>query len=127
MKKYLFLLCSLVISSVAFAANSENASVTSLKANTLSESFLPVCKFSISNPTGVIHNPSPNYGTTYGFSVLLSCPQEKDVTATVSVHIGKDIVANEIVTIKAGKKSEACNGIEVNKEYIGQKYYLTVE
>ena len=126
MKKYLFLLCSLVISSVAFAANSENASVTSLKANTLSESFLPVCKFSISKPTGVIYDTSSG-GTTYGFSVLLSCPQEKDVTATVSVHIGKDIVANEIVTIKAGQKSEICKGINVNREYVGQKYYLTVE
>ena len=127
MKKYLFLLCSLVISSVAFAANSENASVTSLKANTLSESFLPVCKFSISNPTGEIRGTSTGNGVTYNFSVLLSCPQEKDVTATVSVHIGKDIVANEIVTIKAGMKSEACGGIKVNREYVGQKYYLTVE
>lgn len=123
MKRYLFLLCSLVISSVAFAANSEKQSVISDNPNQITTQDYPqVCKFSIDNPCGIITRE----GCTEKFQVLMNCPLKEDVTVTVSVHIGERVVKNQLVTIFAGNKSSRSVAITLSK-YYGQSYCLTVE
>lgn len=87
-----------------------------------------VCKFSLSSTTGTIAKEiSSGICSTFKFKVLLSCPQEAEVSATVSVIIDNEVVANKVVSIEKGKKESTECEIEVGGDYIGKKYKLKVE
>ena len=118
MKKFLFLLVSAFIlcTSNVFATNSKETNSTKTENP-------QVCKFSLSHYTGTINSSS----RTAPVTVLLSCAQEEDVTATVDVYIDGELVASKLYTITAGKKESESSSIEVPSEYKGKKYILDVE
>ena len=117
MKKFLFLLVSAFIlcTSNVFATNSKETNSTKTENP-------QVCKFSLSHYTGTITSSSTNNVT-----VLLSCAQEEDVTATVDVYIDGELVASKLYTITAGNKQSRNEWIEVPSEYNGKRYTLKVE
>lgn len=124
MRRTLFLLCSFVFSSLAFAANSTMQG----NSNEADQMILTqeVCKFSLSSTTGTIKKEAGNYKSGV-FRVQLSCPQEREVNATVSLSIDGEVVANKVVSIKKNEKESADCYIYVGSEYEGKKYKLTVE
>lgn len=114
------LLCSLVISAIAFASVSEDLP---LGTENPTEENPQVCKFSIDTPTGTITSG----GETLISHVLLSCEQEDDVTATVTLWIDGEALHNKLATIEKGKKSSKGFYFGSLKDYAGKKYKLTVE
>ena len=117
MKKFLFLLVSAFIlcTSNVFATNSKETNSTKTENP-------QVCKFSLNHYTGTINSNSTNFVT-----VLLSCAQEEDVTATVDVYIDGELVASKLYTITAGKKESSSSYIVVSSENNGKRYTLKVE
>lgn len=85
-------------------------------------SFL-VCQFSLTRYSGTINSS----GYTGKFQVGLSCPQEKDVRASVGVYIDGKLVASKVVTIPAGKDYSKSISIHVGTEYRGMSYELGVQ
>lgn len=81
-----------------------------------------VCQFSLTSYSGTIHS-----GNTDNFNVGLSCPQEKDVRATVIVFINNEHAASKVVTIKAGKDYSESIFINVGHSYNGERYKLVVQ
>ncbi|MBO7194035.1 MAG: hypothetical protein J6V47_07085 [Bacteroidaceae bacterium] len=118
MKKFLFLLVSAFIlcTSNVFATNSKETNSTKTENP-------QVCKFSLSHYTGTINLSS----RTAQVTVLLSCAQEEDVTATVDVYIDGELVASKLYTITAGNKKSGSAWIAVPSEYNGKRYTLKVE
>lgn len=80
-----------------------------------------VCVFSLTSYSGTI-----NSGTTSTFKVGLSCPQDKDARATVTVYIDGEEVASKVVVIKAGKDYSESEAILVGAAYNGKPYKLNV-
>ena len=119
MKKILFLLVS------AFALCTSNVCATNGQQTTVAqvENSPQVCKFSLDHYRGTI---SPS-ALTDAVTVILSCAQPEDVTATVDVYVDGERVASKLFTISAGKDSSSSGCIKVPKEYIGKKYVLEVE
>ena len=117
MKKFLFLLVSAFIlcTSNVFATNSKETNSTKTENP-------QVCKFSLNHYTGTILTS----GQTKSVTVLLSCAQEEDVTATVDVYIDGELVASKLYTITAGQKNSASACIAVGG-YNGKRYTLKVE
>ncbi|MBE6212754.1 MAG: hypothetical protein E7129_06425 [Rikenellaceae bacterium] len=118
MKKIIVLLV-LVFAMSSFNAFATNNETTT---STQSDSNWRTCQFSLSSYTGTISDNS----YTRTFKVLLNCPQESDISATVYVHIDGECVASDVVTIKAGKteSEEVC--IKVRSVYQDKEYTLTV-
>lgn len=117
MKKFLFLLVS------AFILCTSNVFATNIKETNSTKTENPqVCKFSLSHYTGTITS-----GSTNSVTVLLSCAQEEDVTATVDVYIDGELVASKLYTITAGYKDSQGSSIKVPSEYNGKRYTLKVE
>lgn len=114
------LLCSLVISAIAFASVSENLP---LGTENPTEENPQVCKFSVSSTTGTISSD----GKSSEFSVLLSCEQDEDINATVTLWIDNEAVANKVVTVSKGKLKSNATSFIVSWDYAGKKYKLTVE
>lgn len=120
MKKILILLISVFVLGAynVYATNSEKASS--------SETENPqVCKFSLDSYTGTILDTYPP--STSFFKVILSCPQEEDVTATVDLYIEGELIASMVVDITKGEKESGNCSFKVSKEYVGKKYTLRVE
>ena len=117
MKKIIVLLV-LVFAMSSFNAFATNNETTT---STQSDSNWRTCQFSLSSYTGTI---SRNHETS-SFRVLLNCPQESDISATVYVHIDGECVASRVVTIKAGQTNSPDVRIKVNG-YYQKKYTLTV-
>lgn len=118
MKKFLFLLVPAFIlcTSNVFATNSKETNSTKTENP-------QVCKFSLNHYTGTIATSS----RTSMVTVLLSCAQEEDVTATVDVYIDGELVASQLYTITAGNKNSSSASISVPSEYNGKRYTLKVE
>lgn len=114
------LLCTLVISAIAFASVSENLP---LGTENSTESAQQVCKFSVSKTTGTIDT----YGQSESFTVLLSCEQAEDINATVTIWIDGEAVANMVVKVSKGKTKSSSQYFSGLKDYKGNKYKLTVE
>lgn len=116
MKKVLFAIVALLmLCPIGFASVVEVPSESA-------SSFL-VCQFSLTDYSGTI---SSN-GYTGNFQVGLSCPQEKDVRASVGVYIDGKIVASKVVTIPAGKDYSNSISIYVGPDYNGMSYELGVQ
>lgn len=115
MKKVLFAIVALLmLCPIGFASVVEVPSQSA-------SSFL-VCQFSLTDYSGTINN-----GCTGQFKVGLSCPQEKDVRASVGVYIDGKIVASKVVTIPAGEDYSNSISIKVGHEYNGMSYELGVQ
>ncbi len=115
MKKVLFAIVALLmLCPIGFASVVEVPSQSA-------SSFL-VCQFSLTDYSGTISN-----GTTDQFKVGLSCPQEKDVRASVGVYIDGKIVASKVVTIPAGEDYSDYISIRVGSDYNGMSYELGVQ
>jgi len=117
MKKIIVLLV-LVFAMSSFNAFATNNETTT---STQSDSNWRTCQFSLSSYTGTISGSE-----TLRFKVLLNCPQESDISATVYVHIDGECVASDVVTIKAGNTESSTVWISVRSVYEGKKYTLTV-
>ena len=85
------------------------------------------CQFSLSSYTGTIYEAGDGSYITNNFKVSLSCPVDKEVSATVFVYVEGELVASKVVSIPAGKKSSEDTNIRVSSDYEGKKYKLTVE
>ena len=115
MKKVLFAIVALLmLCPIGFASVVEVPSESA-------SSFL-VCQFSLTDYSGKIES-----GKTGTFKVGLSCPQEKDVRASVGVYIDGKIVASKVVTIPAGEDYSNSISINVGNEYNGMSYELGVQ
>ena len=115
MKKVLFAIVALLmLCPIGFASVVEVPSESA-------SSFL-VCQFSLTRYSGTISS-----GTTDQFKVGLSCPQEKDVRASVGVYIDGKIVASKVVTIPAGEDYSDPISIHVGSDYNGMSYELGVQ
>ena len=84
------------------------------------------CQFSLSHYTETFFS-STSQCRTQNFEVSLSCPVDKEVSATVFVYVEGELVASKVVSIPAGKKSSEATNIRVSSDYEGKKYKLTVE
>ena len=82
-----------------------------------------VCQFSLTSYSGTVNSS----GNTAQFQVGLSCPQEKDVRATVVVYIDGNLVASKVVTVSAGKDYSEKVTISVGGQYNGKTYNLGVQ
>ena len=123
MKKIIVLLV-LVFAMSSFNAFATNNETTT---STQSDSNWRTCQFSLSSYTGTTVSYSGMAGCyTNSFRVLLNCPQESDISATVYVYINGECVASRVVTISAGKTNSPDVEIQLNKEYNHMKYTLTV-
>lgn len=115
MKKVLFAIVALLmLCPIGFASVVEVPSESA-------SSFL-VCQFSLTDYSGKI-----SQGKTESFQVGLSCPQEKDVRASVGVYIDGKIVASKVVTIPAGEDYSGYISIYVGSDYNGMSYELGVQ
>lgn len=117
MKNFIILLVSV------FAMSSFNAFATNNEAttSTQSDSFY-TCQFSLSHYSGkVIGGESTAY-----FKVLLNCPQEKDVYATVVAYVDGKRVASKVVKIKAGQTESDSTNISFSAYYFEKEYTLEV-
>ena len=114
------LLCSLVISAIAFASVSENLP---LGTENSTESAQQVCKFSVSKTSGTINTQ----GHSGSFTVLLSCEQAEDINATVTLWIDGEAVANMVVKVSKGKTESSLQSFSSLSDYEGKSYKLTVE
>lgn len=81
-----------------------------------------VCQFSLTSYSGTVRN-----GYTDTFQVGLSCPQERDVRATVVAYIEGEHAASKVVTVKAGNDYSEGVIINVGSSYNGQRYKLVVQ
>lgn len=81
-----------------------------------------VCQFSLSTYSGKVTN-----GSTAYFTVGLSCPQEKDVYATVVAYINQQPVASEVVKVPAGATRSQRVCIVVGSSYNDESYRLVVQ
>lgn len=113
------LLCTLVISAIAFASVSENLPLGTENSTESAQ----VCKFSVNKTTGTINTE----GKSGYFTVLLSCEQEKDINATVTIWIDGEAVANEVVKVSKGQTKSSSKRFEGLGDYKGKSYKLTVE
>lgn len=114
---------SLLISLLGLSANALEVISLSLTSSEMSSSYSPeVCQFSLTSYSGTITS-----GSTGTFKVGLSCPQEKDVKATVVVFINGEHAASKVVTIKAGNDYSDSVSILVGKAYNGERYKLVVQ
>lgn len=113
------LLCSLVISAIAFASVSEDLP---LGTENSTESAQQVCKFSVSKTTGTIDK-----GSSGSFRVLLSCEQAEDINATVTMWIDGEAVANMVVKVSKGNTESSSQTFIGLAAYNGKNYKLTVE
>ena len=122
MKKIIVLLVSV------FAINTFNAFATNNKTTveTQTESNWHTCQFSLSRYSGTIKDYEYIGTNTENFEVLLNCPQESDISATVYVFIDDECVASKVVTIKAGETSSKAVKIKVDYRYKGKEYTLKV-
>ena len=68
-----------------------------------------VCQFSLSSYQGTLDDS----GSTNVFTVGLSCPQEKDVYATVIVFVDGEHAASKVVKVPANKTESASVSIKV--------------
>ena len=84
------------------------------------------CQFSLSHYTETFFEGARQC-FTQKFEVSLSCPVDKEVSATVFVYVEGELVASTVVSIPAGKKSSNPTSIPVSLDYAGKKYKLTVE
>lgn len=84
------------------------------------------CQFSLSHYTETF-GKLRDQCLTQDFVVSLSCPVDKEVSATVFVYVEGELVASKVVSIPAGEKSSNATHISVSKDYEGKKYKLTVE
>lgn len=120
MKAYIIILAAIMLGITAKASEIQSPCQTTSE---VSPSDSPqFCQFSLTSYSGTISG-----GTTGYFKVGLSCPQESDVRATVVVVIGEELVASQVVTIKAGKDYSSSVNITVGNAYNGQKYQLGVQ
>lgn len=81
-----------------------------------------VCQFSLSTYSGTVSS-----GSTAYFTVGLSCPQEKDVYATVVAFVNQQHVASEVVKVPAGSTRSERVCIVVGASYNGESYRLVVQ
>lgn len=115
----LFLLTTLF----GLSANAADATMPSMSTSANTTTYSPeVCQFSLTSYSGTITN-----GCTGNFKVGLSCPQEKDVRATVVVFIDDEHAASQVVTINAGTDYSNSVSIHVGSSYNGKRYKLIVQ
>ncbi len=122
MKKIIILLVSVFAMNTfsTFATNNATAVATQTDSN------WHTCQFSLSSYSGVIRfNENDGY-CTQDFQVLLNCPQQSDISATVYLNIDGECVASKVVTIKAGKTASILVRIKVDNRYSGKEYTLKV-
>jgi hypothetical protein len=120
MKKFIVLLVSVFAMSSfnAFATNNET------KTSTQSDSNWYTCQFSLDHYTGTTFGRPPR---TNEVRVLLNCPQQNDVTATVFVYIDGKRVASKLFTISAGNKESGSSVIILSSAYSDVEYTLDVK
>ena len=118
MKKFIILLVSV------FAMSSFNAFATNNEAttSTQSDNSFYTCQFSLSHYSGKVFGGK----STEYFKVLLNCPQEKDVYATVVAYVDGKRVASKVVKIKAGQTESYSTNISFSTYYSGKEYTLEV-
>lgn len=122
MKEILFLAAVAIMSLGSTVFASTNASdVKSASVSTYPTSP-QVCQFSLSSYNGKIIG-----NKTEKFTVGLSCPQEKDVYATVVVYIDGKLVASEVVKVPAKSTKSNVTTITVKYTYEGKEYELGVQ
>lgn len=115
----LFLLASLLGPS----AIASDMMFSSPSSSEISSSYSPeICQFSLTSYSGTISS-----GSTSTFKVGLSCPQDKDVRATVVVFIDGEHIASKVVTIKAGNDYSESVSINVGVSHNGERYRLVVQ
>lgn len=119
MKKTVFLAAIAIVSMspVIYASSSQPA-----ESQSCVSASLPVCQFSLSDYSGTVSN-----GTTGYFTVNLSCPQNEDIYATVTVYIDNEPVASQVVKVAAGCTRSNSICISVGRSYDDQYYKLSVE
>lgn len=114
---------SLLVSLLGLSANASEGASSSLTTAETPSSYSPeVCQFSLTSYSGTITS-----GYTGNFKVGLSCPQEKDVRATVVVLINGEHTASKVVTIKAGNDYSESVSIQVGSSYNKEQYRLIVQ
>ena len=120
MKKFIILLVSVFAMSSFNAFATNNETITS----TQSDSNWYTCQFSLNHYTGTTYGCPPR---TNEVRVLLNCPQQNDVTATVFVYIDGKRVASKLFTIYAGKKESERSVIVIENTVKGVEYTLDVK
>lgn len=81
-----------------------------------------VCVFSLTSYSGTINS----LGNSGSFKVGLSCAQDVDVNATVTLYIDKEPVSSMVVTIKAGETYSKDEHFKISSSYSGKSYKLDV-
>lgn len=116
--KHLIILVFVLLSFGSVAMASSGSSESPIEMN-----YSPqVCQFSLSSYQGTLNNS----GNTNAFTVGLSCPQEKDVYATVVVFVDGEHAASKVVKVPANKTESASVSIKVPGG-AGKPYRLVVQ
>lgn len=117
--KRLLICLSFVFVAFGYIAMATNAHSESL----IGRNYSPqVCQFSLSSYQGTLSSG----GYTDPFTVGLSCPQEKDVYATVVVFVDGEHAASKVVMVPANKTVSASVSIKVPGG-AGKSYRLVVQ